>query len=54
MDDMLLKDVVNYLKNKYECHSIILYGSYVTGDFTDESDLDVICFTDDQIKMIII
>lgn len=47
MDDMFIIDVTNYLINKYECHSIILYGSYVTGDFTDESDLDVVCFTDE-------
>ncbi|OAB42338.1 nucleotidyltransferase domain-containing protein [Paenibacillus antarcticus] len=47
MEDMFIIYVTNYLINKYKCHSIILYGSYVTGDFTDESDLDVICFTDE-------
>jgi hypothetical protein len=46
MNDIFLNHVAEYFKNKYECHSIILYGSYVTGDFTEESDLDVICFTD--------
>ena len=46
MDDRFILDVINNLKSKYNCHSIIFYGSYVTGEFTHESDLDVICFTD--------
>lgn len=45
-DENFIIDVTQYLKHKYKCHSIILYGSYVTGDFTEESDLDVICFAD--------
>ncbi|GAA0069549.1 hypothetical protein UT300003_10720 [Clostridium sardiniense] len=36
----------NYLKNKYNCHSIILYGSLSNGTETDESDIDIICFAD--------
>lgn len=35
-----------YLKKKYNCHSIILYGSLSDGTETNESDIDVICFSD--------
>ncbi|MCA1054963.1 nucleotidyltransferase domain-containing protein [Rossellomorea aquimaris] len=34
------------LMKKYDCHTIILYGSYSRGDFTEESDLDILCFSD--------
>jgi predicted nucleotidyltransferase len=44
--NVLLEKVTKYLKHKYNCHSIILYGSYSRGDFTDESDLDIVCFSD--------
>ncbi|USB33388.1 nucleotidyltransferase domain-containing protein [Paenibacillus sp. YPG26] len=46
MNNMFLQHVTNYLINKYKCHTLILYGSYVTGDFTEDSDLDVVGFTD--------
>jgi predicted nucleotidyltransferase len=42
----ILEDVKEYLIKKYNCHSIILYGSYANGDFTEESDIDLICFCD--------
>lgn len=38
--------VTKYLIQKYNCHTIILHGSYSTGDFTQESDLDIVCFSD--------
>lgn len=47
MNDILILDVTKYLKREYGCHSIILYGSYTTENFTEESDLDIICFTDE-------
>ena len=43
---VLFEKVKTHLKQKYNCHTIILYGSYNTGDYTEESDLDVICFSD--------
>jgi predicted nucleotidyltransferase len=43
---VLIEKVKTHLKQKYNCHTIILYGSYSTGDYTEESDLDVICFSD--------
>ncbi|MBY6036918.1 nucleotidyltransferase domain-containing protein [Fictibacillus nanhaiensis] len=42
----LFDKVKKYLMQKYRCHTIILYGSYSRGDFTDESDLDIVCFSD--------
>jgi Nucleotidyltransferase domain len=41
-----LKEIEAYLLEKYDCHTIILYGSYSRGDFTEESDVDLICFSD--------
>jgi predicted nucleotidyltransferase len=39
-------ELKRYLIEKYEPHLIILYGSYVRGDYTQESDIDIICFTE--------
>ena len=47
MEEELLGELRNYLVNKYGCHLIILYGSYASGDYTVESDIDVVCFADD-------
>ncbi len=44
-DKKIIHDITNHIKEKYDCHTILLYGSYVTGDFTDESDIDLIGFT---------
>ncbi|KOP78762.1 DNA polymerase III subunit beta [Bacillus sp. FJAT-21945] len=47
MNETVLFDrVTKYLIQKYNCHTIILYGSYSRGDFTEESDLDIVCFSD--------
>lgn len=35
-----------YLIKKYNCHTIILYGSYSRNDYTEESDVDIVCFSD--------
>lgn len=45
--DKLLLELKNYLIDKYDCHIIMLYGSYARGDYTPESDIDIICFADD-------
>ncbi|UOE95048.1 nucleotidyltransferase domain-containing protein [Alkalihalobacillus sp. LMS39] len=45
-EEVLLKKVTKYLKQKYNSHTVILYGSYCSGDFTAESDLDIVCFSD--------
>lgn len=47
MDFDKLKD---YLIKKYNCHTLILYGSFAKGDFDDTSDVDVIGFTADDIE----
>ena len=44
--NILLEKVTKYLTQKYNCHTIILYGSYSRDDFTEESDLDIVCFSD--------
>ncbi|MED1863833.1 nucleotidyltransferase domain-containing protein [Fictibacillus nanhaiensis] len=41
-----LKEIKSYLLKRYDCHTIILYGSYSRGDYTEESDVDLICFSD--------
>jgi predicted nucleotidyltransferase len=47
MDENGLFDrVKEYLLQKYNCHTIILYGSYSRGDFTEDSDIDIVCFSD--------
>ena len=46
MDKINLEALKNYFINKYKCHSIILYGSFSSGDFTEESDIDLLCFSD--------
>lgn len=47
-----MKDIINnlkeYLIDEYNCHSIILYGSFADGTETEESDIDIICFTDED------
>ncbi len=45
-ETVLFDKVKRYLIQKYNCHTIILYGSYSRGDFTEESDLDIVCFSD--------
>ncbi|WP_226577473.1 nucleotidyltransferase domain-containing protein [Halobacillus litoralis] len=42
----LINDITARLKEKYQCHTVILYGSYMTGDYTKESDIDLLGFTD--------
>ncbi|WP_335872536.1 nucleotidyltransferase domain-containing protein [Bacillus sp. 2205SS5-2] len=44
-NEKLLLDITAHIKEKYGCHTILLYGSYVTGDHTNESDIDLIGFT---------
>lgn len=41
-----LQQLITYLKEEHHCHTIILYGSYSTGDYTSESDVDVVGFAD--------
>jgi predicted nucleotidyltransferase len=48
MNNKFINDLVEYLTDKYSCHSIILYGSYKNGSFTRESDVDLICFSDSK------
>lgn len=50
MEDNLMYSVKEYLVKKYDCHSIILYGSFANGDYTEESDIDLVCFCDSPTK----
>lgn len=50
MGEKLLNYIIEYLIEEYSCHSIILYGSFANGSYTDESDIDLICFSDNQKK----
>jgi predicted nucleotidyltransferase len=50
MVDNLMQSAKEYLIKKYDCHSIILYGSFANGSYTEESDIDLICFCDNPTK----
>lgn len=45
MDELLAKVVVD-LQEKYNPHTIILYGSRARNDHTPSSDIDVVCFVE--------
>ncbi|USE37164.1 nucleotidyltransferase domain-containing protein [Endozoicomonas sp. SCSIO W0465] len=45
MDD-ILDLALEELKEKYEPHTIILYGSHARGEATETSDIDIACFWD--------
>lgn len=47
MDKELLLIKVQAHLEKYNCHTYILYGSYSSGDYTEESDIDIVSFADD-------
>lgn len=44
--DSFLQQLITYLTEKHHCHTIILYGSYSSGDYTSESDVDIVGFAD--------
>lgn len=50
MESKVKDALVKYLREKYNCHSIILYGSYAAGDYSNESDIDIVCFCDNTNK----
>lgn len=47
VDSNFIDEVKSYLIEKYHCHSIVLYGSYANNTETSESDVDLICFSDE-------
>lgn len=50
----LLDRYIKELKNVYGTHmkSVILYGSYARGDFSEESDIDIMIISDlDEFKL---
>lgn len=44
--EAFLRKVRDHLQQTYQCHTIFLYGSYQTGDYSAESDIDLIGFSD--------
>lgn len=40
-NDLLLKQLTDELINEHKCHTVILYGSRARGDFTEQSDYDL-------------
>ncbi len=48
MENNIIVKSKEYLKQKFSCHSIILYGSFVDGSYNNESDIDIICFSDNK------
>lgn len=45
------EELIKYLVQKYNCHTVFLYGSYSFGDYTDESDVDIIGFSDENTEI---
>lgn len=43
--DNAIKNAVSALRGRFSCHTIILYGSYARGDFSEDSDIDIIGFS---------
>lgn len=41
-----LEELTTYLIERHYCHTILLYGSYSSGDYTPESDIDIVGFAD--------
>ena len=46
MREDIIDHVKAYLIEKYDCHALILYGSFENETYTDESDIDIIGFCD--------
>ncbi|MCK8059003.1 MULTISPECIES: nucleotidyltransferase domain-containing protein [unclassified Fusibacter] len=49
--DNYIERLIDYLLVKYKCDTVILYGSYARGDFTAESDVDLVCFRESEIDL---
>ncbi|WP_243431727.1 nucleotidyltransferase domain-containing protein [Clostridium botulinum] len=47
---MMKNKIINYILNKYEPHTIILYGSYADGSNNINSDFDALVITDKKCK----
>lgn len=50
MKDRVIELAMNDLVGQHRCHTVILYGSRSRGDWTDESDYDLIGFRDEGDK----
>ncbi len=50
MKDRILELAANDLITQHRCHTVVLYGSRSRGDWTEESDYDLIGFRDDGAK----
>ncbi len=47
-----IDDVVRQIVEKFRPHKIILFGSYARGDFSSESDVDLLVIMETSIKPI--
>lgn len=43
--------ISNYLRERFNPHSIVLFGSYARGDYKDLSDIDILVITDSYLKI---
>lgn len=48
---MNFENLIDYIVTKYNCHTIILYGSFAKGDFDEESDIDLLGFSSTEIEI---
>ncbi|WLR47383.1 nucleotidyltransferase domain-containing protein [Halobacillus litoralis] len=45
--ERFLEKATMHMRENYKCHTVFLYGSYQTDDYTEESDVDLIGFSDE-------
>jgi len=50
MNESILNELKHQLQLNHHCHSMILYGSFADGTNNDDSDIDVVCFSDQPIQ----
>lgn len=52
--DNYVDDILDKMKESYKCAyqdklcEVLLYGSYARGDYTEESDIDIVAIVDDD------
>lgn len=50
IDETKIKNIVNRIANKYHPEKVILFGSYAKGNYTNDSDLDLLIIKDTDLS----
>jgi predicted nucleotidyltransferase len=46
--ELYLSNLISEMLEKHNCHSIILYGSRADNSHNEQSDIDIVCFTENS------